>query len=141
MTELRHATPDDAPRVAKIMQDWLDETPWMPDLHTLDGTISFARNRLIGTYQTTVAGDPVQGFISVEPDNCIAALYVADRNKGIGSALLTRAKSRQCLTLWTFQSNQNAIRFYQRHGFTETHRTDGANNDEKLPDIHMEWQQ
>jgi len=32
-----------------------------------------------------------------------------------------------------------AQRFYLRHGFRETARTDGASTDEKLPDIHYVW--
>lgn len=139
MTDLRLATANDAPAIAKIMQDWLDETPWIPDLHTLDETIGFCRNVLIGKYQTTVFGSPPTGFISIEPDNSIAALYVAPTGQGTGSALLDHAKANHdSLGLWVFQANTNAIRFYQRHSFTETRRTDG-DNAEKLPDIRMEW--
>lgn len=139
MTELRPATSHDANAIAKIMQDWLDETPWIPDLHSLDETVAFCRDTLIGKYQTTVIGDPPKGFVSVEPDNTIAALYVAPTSKGTGSALLANAQAtHHHLGLWVFQQNTNAIRFYQRHGFRETERTDG-DNAEKLPDIRMEW--
>ena len=141
MTEPRPATSDDAPAIAKIMQDWLDETPWIPDLHTLDQTIGFCRNVLIGKYDTTVAGDPPTGFISVEPDQSIAALYVAPTGRGTGTALLKHAMAHHDrLELWVFQANTDAIRFYDRHGFSEIRRTDGADNDEKLPDIRMGWQ-
>jgi len=140
MTDLRPATPEDAPTIARIMQDWLDATPWVPNLHTLNGTINFCRNVLISKYSTTVKGDPAIGFISVEPDNSIAALYVAPTRRGTGSALLTNAqKTHTNLSLWVFQANSDAIRFYRRHGFTEIRRTDG-DNAEKLPDILMEWQ-
>ncbi len=140
MTDLRPATPDDAPVCGKILQDWLDQTTWMPDLHSLQGTINFAQNQLIGTYETTVSGTPVDGFVSLEPDGQIAALYVSNPGHGIGSALLNHAKIRERLSLWTFQANTGAIRFYARHGFKEIYQTDGANNEEKLPDIFMEWQ-
>ena len=36
-------------------------------------------------------------------------------------------------TLWVFQSNTRAIRFYERHGFVEVERTDGAGNEERSP--------
>ncbi len=122
------------------MQDWLDLTPWIPDLHTLEETTGFCRRVLIGKYKTTVAGTPAQGFISVEPDNDIAALYVAPTGTGTGTKLLAHAQAEYpTLNLWVFQANPDAVRFYERHGFTEAHRTDGSNNAEKLPDIRMEW--
>jgi len=62
------------------------------------------------------------------------------RGRSIGAALLQTAKEAQPdLTLWTFQANTGAQRFYLRHGFTEAARSDGARNDEKLPDIRYEW--
>ena len=29
--------------------------------------------------------------------------------------------------------------FYRRHGFTEVRRTDGADNEEHVPDVRMVW--
>lgn len=46
---------------------------------------------------------------------------------------------QQGLRLWTFVSNQGAQRFYQRHGFQEAERTDGARNEEGAPDIQYQW--
>jgi len=45
----------------------------------------------------------------------------------------------QGLQLWTFASNAGAQRFYDRHGFVETRRTDGRDNEEGLPDILYVW--
>ena len=135
----RKAEARDATQVAKIMQDWMDATQWLPDLHDLEETIGFAQRRLIGAYETYVFGDPVAGFISIEPDCAVAALYVSDRNRGIGSALITHAKSlKPALSLWVFEANTDAIRFYERHGFKEVRRTAG-DNDEGIPDILMAW--
>jgi ribosomal protein S18 acetylase RimI-like enzyme len=39
------------------------------------------------------------------------------------------------LRLWTFASNAATQRFYERHGFVETHRTDGRDNKEGASDI------
>lgn len=139
MTDLRQATSEDAPAIAKIMQDWLDKTPWIPDLHTLSETIGFCRNILIGKYDTKVAGDPVTGFISIEPDNSVAALYTDPTGQGTGAALLKDAQATHPnLSLWVFEANKAAVRFYERHGFKEVRRTTGENA-EKLPDILMEW--
>jgi len=43
------------------------------------------------------------------------------------------------LRLWTFESNTGAQRFYERHGFVATDRTDGRNNEEGAPDILYVW--
>lgn len=137
----RPAMAGDAPACAAILQDWLDATPWMPDLHSPDETIGFARTTLIGTCATHVIGDPVAGFLSRDAQNTITALYVAKgcRRMGFGAALLDQAKSEtDHLSLWVFQANTDAIRFYHRHGFAEIRRSDGENA-EGLPDLRMEW--
>lgn len=138
--DLRPAVLRDAPAIARIMQDWLDDTPWIPDLHSLDETVDFCARTLIARYATTVAGDPPAGFLSVDPDNTIAALYVHPTGTGTGTALLRHAQTAyRKLGLWVFEANEGAIRFYQRHGFAETRRSAG-DNAEGLPDIRMEWQ-
>jgi hypothetical protein len=42
------------------------------------------------------------------------------------------------LKLWTFQSNLDARRFYEAHGFIATAMTTG-NNEERAPDVCYEW--
>jgi len=70
-------------------------------------------------------------------------LYVApsQAGRGIGSALLDKAKSLRPrgLTLWVFQSNVDARRFYRRHGFVERARTNGSGNEERSPDVRYAW--
>jgi hypothetical protein len=46
--------------------------------------------------------------------------------------------SPEGLQLWTFASNASAQRFYERHCFVETRRTDG-DNEEGAPDILYAW--
>ena len=43
------------------------------------------------------------------------------------------------LSLWTFQQNLRARRFYETHGFTIVVETDGQDNEEKLPDVLYRW--
>jgi len=46
--------------------------------------------------------------------------------------LLEKAKAATAeLSLWTFQQNLRARRFYERHGFVVVTETDGADNEEK----------
>ena len=52
--------------------------------------------------------------------------------------LIVKARAGR-LWLWTFQANLGAQRFYLREGFAEVRRTDGAGNDEGLPDIQYHW--
>jgi GNAT superfamily N-acetyltransferase len=58
---------------------------------------------------------------------------------GLGGALLHHAKVRRPtgLTLWTFQSNLGARRFYERHGFVAVATTD--DNEERVPAVRYEW--
>lgn len=89
-----------------------------------------------------------------ETDHCVVGLlvldgsevdhlYVAPRHtgRGVGSALVTMAKSCRPggLTLWVFESNVDARRFYRRHGFVEVERTDGSGNEEHSPDVRCAW--
>jgi GNAT superfamily N-acetyltransferase len=59
---------------------------------------------------------------------------------GLGGALLDHAKVRRPrgLTLWTFQANLGARRFYERHGFVAVATTPG-DNEERAPDVRYEW--
>ena len=136
---IRPAAPEDAPACARILQGWLDATPWMPDLHGLEETEWFVRERLmIGTM--LVAGE-VEGFLALDGE-AIPALHVAagSRGRGTGSALLGAAQNRSArLRLWTFRANHGARRFYLRHGFAEGRTTPGDNH-EGLPDVEMTWE-
>lgn len=139
---LRPARPLDAGRTGTILQEFLDTTPWIPNLHSGAETASFC-GAMIDRDWVTVAGrtDRIGGFIARNGAE-VNALYVAPevRGAGLGRALLEAAQSAvNRLELWTFQANLGARRFYERHGFHETHRTDGAGNDENLPDIHYLW--
>ena len=42
-------------------------------------------------------------------------------------------------SLWTFQKNEGARRFYERHGFDAVELTDGSGNMEREPDVRYAW--
>ena len=72
----------------------------------------------------------------------ICALYVSERanGRGVGRVLLGDAKRRSDrLRLRVLEANEWAQRFYQRQGFVESGRGDGAENDENMPDIVYVW--
>lgn len=112
----------------------------MPNLHTLESTENFWRNRINEAYGIVAVRDHTIGVLLLDGD-VIAALYVAQNNRrqGIGRALLSHAKlGRDLLKLWTFAANTAAQEFYAREGFRECARTSG-DNEEGLPDIQFAW--
>lgn len=143
MIRLRPARDLDAGAVGAILSDFIDDTPWMPRIHTRAEDLAHAA-RLIERGWVTVAEEEgrVVAFAAREGDD-LDALYVnaEAQGHGVGSALVDHLKEDAAsLELWTFEANRGAQRFYERHGFVEMERTDGARNDEKLPDIRYLWQ-
>jgi GNAT superfamily N-acetyltransferase len=60
--------------------------------------------------------------------------------RGVGAQLLQTAHAvlASPIRLCTFQANAQARRFYERHGFQAIEFTDGANNQERCPDVVYE---
>ena len=84
----------------------------------------------------------IVGFLSMG-DGTVHNLYIKPgyQGQGIGHALIETAKASSGgqLMLWVFEPNEGAIRFYERHGFTTLRKTDGQDNEEKVPDRLMIW--
>lgn len=143
MTLLRPARSTDAGSVGAILTEFVATTPWMPPLHTAAEDIAHA-GRLIDKGWVTVAAFEGQiiGFCACDGAD-LDALFVAQafRGQGVGRMLLSHLQRQHAaLDLWTFQANTRAQAFYKSHGFVEIERTDGARNDERLPDVRMRWQ-
>ncbi|MEU9375989.1 GNAT family N-acetyltransferase [Streptomyces sp. NPDC048255] len=100
---------------------------------------------LVPQYQTWIAvtTDTVVGVMVLKGAE-LKQLYLAPawRGRGLGNRFMDLAKRQQPdgLTLWAFQVNTSAQRFYERHGFTAVERTDGRRNDEHEPDVRYIWQ-
>jgi ribosomal protein S18 acetylase RimI-like enzyme len=138
---LRPARPADARPIAKILSDFIDDTSWMPRLHSRADDLGFCCRMVDGGGVTVAVADRVVGFVRLRGET-VEALYVdCDwRDRGIGSALLDTAKSGAGrLDLWTFVANRRAQAFYLGHGFVEVAQTDGSGNAEGLPDIRYLW--
>ncbi len=62
------------------------------------------------------------------------------QGRGARSRLLGIAKAAQeSLSLWTFQRNEGARRFYEFHGFAAVAETDGAGDEAREPDLLYRW--
>lgn len=89
-----------------------------------------------------VAEESVVGLLVLD-DAELEQLYLEPswRGRGLGDRFVELAKARrpQGLGLWTFQVNESARRFYERHGFVATEWTDGLRNEEREPDIRYVW--
>ncbi len=84
--------------------------------------------------------DALVGFGAFTPEAVMQLfVHVAHLGRGIGSGLLevAKANSRGKLWLYTFVTNTNAQRFYERHGFEVVER--GFEPVMQLGDLRYEW--
>jgi len=142
---IRRADTRDAPAVAELwLQSYRAALPTVRLVHTDDQVRSWIRGVVIERQETWVicVGDEIAGMMALNGDH-IDQFYLAPsrRGQGLGDLLIAHAKTLrpEGLSLWTFQVNEAAVRFYARHQFRETARTDGLQNEEQEPDIRMEW--
>lgn len=142
--DIRAATLSDMPACAAILNEWIDDTEWMPRIHPIEDVERHYCETVFAERKTIVADNAgaLSGLLTVSPDAMVTAFYVRGRSRslGIGRRLLCEAKRlfADGLSLWTFQANTQAQRFYRREDFTEVRRTDG-DNEEGLPDILFRW--
>jgi GNAT superfamily N-acetyltransferase len=140
---IRRAVATDADETAALFTAALKSMPFFPKLHDDDEDREFVRAFVWGseTWIALVDGR-IAGLACIEGDR-LDHLYVHPnhRGDGIGSMLLAHVKQQRPdgFDLWTFQANQGARRFYERHGLEAVERTDGRNNEEKLPDVRYAW--
>ena len=147
--DFRAATPDDAYSVADVYLRSRKELVACAPLVHGDGDVrDWIRRHLIPSGRTTVVlvDGLVVGFLTVSTaTECgwIEQLYVRPTwvGRGIGARLLERARSElpPPIRLYTFQCNQRARCFYERHGFKALTFGDGSGNEEQCPDILYEW--
>ena len=140
---IRRAEAGDAEAVARLFRTVRRAClPYLPELHTPDEDLGFFRDRVFAECEVwlTQAG-AIDGFIAFRT-GWVDHLYVHPERQhlGLGKSLLALAmKSHSPLRLWVFQRNAAAISFYRALGFCEIERTDGAHNEEREPDVLMEW--
>ena len=141
---LRPATQDDVPAIARVMRAaFRVSLPFLPEIHTEAEDLGFVATRMLPQKTVWVAtvADTVVGFIAFD-EAWINQLYLHPdhQGQGIGPVLLDKAlESGTPKQLWAFQQNERARRFYEARGFVATEFTDGADNEEKTPDVRYVW--
>jgi GNAT superfamily N-acetyltransferase len=143
---IRRAVPADARAAADVyLRSFTAALPTVVRPHTDDEVREYIRDVVVPLQETWVAeasGTGVVGLMVLHEES-LSQLYLDPgwRGRGIGDRFVALAKERspQGLTLWTFQVNKPAHRFYERHGFTAVEFTDGSGNEEREPDVRYVW--
>jgi GNAT superfamily N-acetyltransferase len=121
--------------------------PYAPLAHTDEEVRRWIGQVLIprGGVFVAVSGDEIVGMMALSKDEhtgWIDQIYLRPEavGLGIGTRLVGRAKAELGLPirLYTFQQNQAARRFYERHGFGAIAFTEGRGNEEQCPDMLYE---
>jgi ribosomal protein S18 acetylase RimI-like enzyme len=117
---IRGHRPDDVDAIAELYERSFATLSFLRRLHTLEEHRAWF-GQVVGQRETWVWEEEgaILGFI-VLGDATVDYLYVEPEmtGQGIGSALLDHTKDRRPsgFCLWTFQQNDGARRFYERHG-------------------------
>ena len=141
---IREARPEDAGVIAEIWLASFQATYQFPPAHSDEDVRAWVVDILLPETETWVAQERVVavGFIAIG-DRSVDQLYVSPgrTGRGVGSRFVRLAQARRPagLELWTFQVNDGARRFYERHGFRAVELTDGAGNEERQPDVRYVW--
>lgn len=140
---IRELEPADADDVARVLRISFDQRlPWLAGLHTPVQDRDFVRHHLLPNCKIWGAEQgEIIGFIAFRP-GWVEQLYVLPgcQGGGVGRALLAIAKKASPeLSLWTFQRNTGARKFYERQGFVAIEETDGEGNEEREPDVLYRW--
>ena len=146
--QLRPAEPNDAERVADILIDSRRTfLPFAPSAHTEEEVREWVRAILLPSGGVTLAVEDretvgVLAISQTEGVTWLDQLYLDPEyiGRGIGTIMLENLLQniQEPLRLYTFQENQGARRFYERHGFQAIQFTNGEDNEEQCPDVLYE---
>jgi GNAT superfamily N-acetyltransferase len=142
---LRRAAEEDAPAIAEVYFASFRLLTFLPMLHTATEHRRFVGNVILKECAVTVAEDDtgIASFLALQGEE-VRLLYTRpDRiGSGAGTQLVEAAKSSgvDALELWCFQANTRARRFYEARGFRAVRFTNGADNEERMPDIRYRWE-
>ena len=131
-----------AAEISQILEDWAASNREIPLVHNVEERADYGRWLLEHTRVTMIHNSSgVVGFLALEK-HIIQGLYIKKDFQGFGfgqAAIKFAQKQFEELRLWVFQSNIGAQKFYQRLGFQIVEKSDGEDNDYRLPDIFYCW--
>lgn len=140
----REAKSSDSKCCVKILRDWADETSWMPELDDLEPMEEYWKG-VFKNEPTWVAelNNEIVGFCvrNIGHENNIGALYVVpeSRNCNVGKHLLDMAKEGcDHITVWAYEANTKARKFYHLEGCIEVSREFDKNVN--LIDVEHRWE-
>lgn len=144
---LRRAGAADATPAADVwLRSFSAALPTVVRAHSDDAVRAWFRDVVVPSRETWVAESADDGRVvgvMVLAGDELSQLYLDPdwRGRGVGDRFVALAKERgpRGLTLWTFQVNGPARRFYERHGFVAAEYTDGSGNEEREPDVRYVW--
>jgi GNAT superfamily N-acetyltransferase len=142
---IRRATAGDADEVAEVFSASFRLLSFLPILHSVAEDRWFIANVIFKDCEVVVANDDsgIVSFLARQGEEVRLLHTRPDKiGCGAGTQLITAAKKSgvDVLELWCFQANTRARRFYEERGFRAIRFTDGANNEEKTPDIRYRWE-
>ena len=136
------AIDEDAAEISQILEDWAASNHEIPLVHNVEERADYGCWLLEHTSVTMIHNSSgVVGFLALEK-HIIQGLYIKKDFQGFGfgqAAIKFAQKQFEELRLWVFQSNIGAQKFYQRLGFQIVEKSDGEDNDYRLPDICYCW--
>ena len=141
---IRRATAADLAACASIINDYIDQTDWLPRTKPREEIAAMFTPELLESRTILVAeaGGEIVAYLSMS-DGWVAAVYLVPhvRGTGVGKMLIDRAKA-ECpdgLELTVFEPNADAKRFYEREGFHEVPERRDDNTEEGVPTLLMRW--
>ena len=140
---IRRAEAADAEAVVRVLQAArTGAMPWLPVLHATEEDVGFFGRALAGEAYVFEIDGAVVGF-AVVGEAELDHLHVEPQaqRRGIGSALFARVVEARPdgFRLWAFRDNTGARGFYEARGCRVVRETDGADNEERTPDVLYEW--
>ncbi|MFT3787111.1 MAG: GNAT family N-acetyltransferase [Tepidisphaeraceae bacterium] len=142
---IRPADFHDADAIATIQWSSRKQAmPWLRRVHSALEIRHYVARVLLREQSVFVAElrGKVIGYLAFKGTE-LNHLYVSPthQRRGVGTVLLNFAKKRmpRGFTLWAFARNTPAREFYRKHGLADLRETDGASNEEREPDVQMEW--
>jgi len=136
------AIDEDAAEISQILEDWAASNCEIPLVHNVEERADYGCWLLEHTSVTMIHNSSgVVGFLALEK-HIIQGLYIKKDFQGLGfgqAAIKFAQKQFEELRLWVFQSNIGAQKFYEGLGFQIGEKSDGEENDYRLPDVFYCW--